>query len=156
MIDTPDLLDSLSRGIGHHLLLRWETQDSSPVATGTPVEFLWSFNREVGPSFCVEAWTSTFLLIFERGISRSWVELRQGSWAFSRGATGESEIISCVVREYSKASNQLVLGNQFLIFEVNGTLCRFDLCRKPGFLSKFQYRDRPQRCEEKAGIPLRA
>lgn len=59
-------------------------------------------------SFCVEAWTSTFLLIFERGISRP-VELRQEG--FSRGATGESEIISCC--EGILRFNQLVLGNQF-------------------------------------------
>ena len=75
----------------------------------------------------VEAWNSAFLSIFERGISPP-VELRQGNWAFSRGATGESEIILCCE------------GIRVLPFdwcweisfnlEMNGTRCRFDLCQE--------------------------
>ena len=55
-----------------------------------PIEF----QQESQASSCLEAWNSTFLSSFKRGF-RPPVELRWGTRAFSRGATGESDLPSC-------------------------------------------------------------
>ena len=69
--------------------------------------FLSSFHRDLGvpikfqqgiqASSCFESWNCVFLWSFKRGV-RTPVEVRLGTWTFSRGAAGESDLISCFER----------------------------------------------------------
>ena len=59
---------------------------------GFPIEF----QQGSQTSSYVEPWNPTFLSSCKRGV-RPPVELRWGTWAFSRGATGESKLPSCYV-----------------------------------------------------------
>ena len=92
-------------------------------------------------------------MIFERGISLP-VELRQGSWAFSRGATGESEIISCCEGILVLPFNRC--WEISFNLEVNRTRCRFDLWQEAWGSSRVSIYETGLlvRCEEKVGIPL--
>ena len=87
------LLSNHCRGIGPHLELRQGAQVSSPVATGISV-FLSSFSMEVRPHLGFRHENSTFLSSCKRG-ARPPGELRQGTWAFLRGATWDSDLPSC-------------------------------------------------------------
>ena len=69
--------------------------------------FLSSFHRDLGvltefqqgiqPLSRFESWNCIFLWSFKRGV-RPPVEARLGTWTFSRGAVGESDLISCFER----------------------------------------------------------
>ena len=87
------LLSNHCRGIGPHLELRQGAQVSSPVATGISV-FLSSFSMEVRPHLGFRHENSTFLSSCKRG-ARPPGEFRQGTWAFLRGATWDSDLPLC-------------------------------------------------------------
>ena len=73
-----------------------------------PIEFRQG-SRASSPD---EAWNSAFLSSCKRGV-RPPVELRGGTWAFSRGATGKSDLHSCC-EELLGVPFESVLGNQAL------------------------------------------
>ena len=84
---------------------------------------------------CVEAWNSTFFLSCKRVI-RPPVELRLGTRALSRGATGESDLPLCcegiLVVPFDRCKGNGVYG------ELSGNSMLFRLVAGiPGFLSSF-------------------
>ena len=52
------------------------------------------FQQGSQASSCVEAWNSAFLSSCKMGV-RPPVDFRWGTWAFTKGATGESNLPSC-------------------------------------------------------------
>lgn len=82
---------SCRRGIGPHL----EARNSGLFSSCNrdlrdPIEF----HQRNQASSDFEAWNSVFLSSCKRGVSPP-VDLRWGTWAFSRGATGESGLPLC-------------------------------------------------------------
>ena len=108
---TSGFFSSCHRGIGPHLELKWEIQVCSPVVTGI-LGFLLSFIRGNQASSNFKAWNSVFLSSCKRGVSPP-VDLRWGTWVFSRGATGESDLLSCC-EGILGVPLELVQGNQAL------------------------------------------
>ena len=88
-----------------------------------------------------EIWNSAFLSSLKRGV-RSPVELRQGTWAFSRGATGESNLRSCCEGILVFHSSQCTGIRPYL--ESRGNLVSFHLSAgTAGYLSSYNRWDRP-------------
>ena len=88
-----ELLSCRCKRIRPHLELRYETWGTTAFATGF-LRFLSSFNRGVKPHLMLRHGTLLSSQV-EKEVSRPPVELRQGTQAFSRSATGESDLLSC-------------------------------------------------------------
>ena len=80
---------------------------SSDMDLGVPMEI----QQGSQASSHVEAWNKAFLLSCKRGV-RTPVKFSQGTWEFSRGAAGESDLPSCC--EGNGVPFKLLQGNQAL------------------------------------------
>ena len=83
---------------------------------GIPIEF----QQRSQASSHFEAWNSAFLLSCKRDV-RPPVELRRTNWAFSRGATGESDFTSCFEGKL-RGSIQVTAAESGLISTLGGVL----------------------------------
>ena len=118
--DTSQIFSRLGRAIGTCLEGRWETKCPFPVATGI-LEFLSIFKRSQASS-PFEALNTTCLLRCQKDV-RCPVEMRRGTWAFSRVSTGDSDIPSSCEMKDEPAFKPLQ-GNQSF-FRVRASRCPF-------------------------------
>ena len=148
---TSGFLSSRYRGIGPHLVLRPRTRGSSPFATGI-LGFLSSFNRGVRPHLLLRHGIPLSSRVVKG--ARPPIELRWGTWAFSSGGTGESELPSCCEGRLGVPFESLQ-GNQVLS-QVEGELGVLLTCsRNLRFLSSWKdEKGLLLRCEGTVGIPL--
>ena len=120
-----------------HLELKWETQGSSPILMGI-LGFHIDFQQGIQVSSCVEALNSAFLSSYKRAVKPP-VEYRWGTWAFTRGATRESDLFSHC-EGILGVLFESVQDNQEL-FKVEGNLSvLLTLARILEFLSSFSMR----------------
>ena len=132
------------------LPVRWESKNPFPVATGI-LGFLSIFKSQTSSPF--EALNSTFLSSCQRDV---WppVEMRQGTRAFPRVSTGDSDIPSyCEMKDEPEFKS--VQGNQDLC-RVRASRCSFHLRQQTQGPSHIPMADRSLllRYGWKVGIPL--